>query len=81
MYKLSEKATEDIDSILDFSILNSGANLMLDYHESLEKCLDTLNENPDLGTEVDHIRPDYFCFYHRSHAIYYQIKKPILSAL
>ena len=74
MYSLSNKATADVDSILDYSIINFGANVMIDYHKSLEKCFETLDENPNLGTEVEHIRPDYLCFEHRLHLIFYKMK-------
>ncbi len=72
MYSLSNKASTDLDSILDYSIINFGANVMINYHKSLEKCFETLDGNPDLGTEVEHIRPDYLCFEHRSHLIFYK---------
>ena len=72
MYSLSTKASTDLDSILDYSIINFGANVMVKYHESLEKCFEILDENPSLGTEVEHIRPDYMCFEHHSHLIFYK---------
>jgi len=72
MYSLSAKASADLDSILDYSIINFGASVMIKYHESLEKCFETLDDNPDLGTEVEHIRSDYLCFQHRSHYIFYK---------
>ena len=72
MYRILEKASKDIDSILDYSMVNFGIEVMLEYHKSLETCFATLDENPDLGMEVDHIRSGYFCFHHRSHTIFYQ---------
>ena len=72
MYSLSVKASTDLDSILDYSIINFGASVMIEYHESLEKCFETLDDNPNLGIEVEHIRPDYLCFQHRSHLIFYK---------
>ena len=73
MYSFSKKASTDLDSILDYSIINFGVEVMIKYHKSLEKCLETLSDNPDLGTEVEHIRPDYLCFEHRSHLIFYKV--------
>ena len=72
MYSLSGKASTDLDSILDYSIINFGAIVMVEYHQSLEKCFDILDSNPDLGTEVDHICPNYMSFQHRSHLIFYK---------
>ena len=75
MYSLSNKANEDLDSILDYSIINFGVDVMIDYHNSLENCFEILANNPNLGTEVEHIRPEYLCFQHRSHSIFYKKEK------
>lgn len=72
MYNLSSKASTDLDSILDYSIVNFGTKVMIKYHKSLERCFETLVENPDLGIEINHIRADYLCFEHRSHLIFYK---------
>lgn len=72
MNSFSEKASTDLDSILDYSIINFGVAVMMEYHHSLEKCFAILGENPDLGTNVDHVCSDYLCFYFRSHAIFYK---------
>ena len=75
MYSLSVEASTDLDSILDYSFINFGANVMIKYHKSLEKCFEILDDNPDLGTEVEHIRADYLCFQHRSHLIFFKKRK------
>jgi len=72
MIRFSNKASSDLDSILDYSIINFGIAVTVDYHTTLEKCLETLDKNSDLGTKVDHIRSDYLCFGHRSHLIFYK---------
>lgn len=72
MYSLSNKASTDLDSILDYSITTFGANIMTNYLKSLEKCFEILAVNPDLGTKVEHIFSDYLCFEHRSHLIFYK---------
>ena len=72
MYSLSSKAGTDLDSILDYSIINFGTDVMIKYHKSLEKCFETLDDNPYLGREVEHIRSDYMCFEHRSHLVFYK---------
>ena len=73
MYSLSEQASCDLDSILDYSMDNFGVEVMLGYHHSLERCFTLLAEHPDLGTAAEHVRDDYFCFYHRSHAVFYTL--------
>jgi len=70
--RLSNKASSDLDAILDYSIITFGMTVTLDYHAALEKCFDTLDKNPDLGTKVEHIRSTYLCFKHRSHLIFYK---------
>ena len=75
MYSLSSKASEDLDAILDYSIINFGVNIMIEYHISLENCFDILADNPNLGIEVEHIRLEYLCFQHRSHSIFYKKEK------
>jgi len=67
MISLSNRAGNDLDSIINF-----GLAVTVDYHTALEKCFETLDKNPDLGTKVDHIRSDYLCFEHRSHLIFYK---------
>ena len=79
MFKLSNKASDDLDNILDYSIINFGVEHTISYHQSLEKCFEMLDTNPDLGTSIDSIRPDYLYFGHRSHSIFYKkIEKDIL---
>jgi toxin ParE1/3/4 len=74
MYSLSKKASIDLDSILDYSIINFGTKAMHKYHKSLENCLISLNKNSDLGVKIEHIRFDYRCFQHQSHLIFYKKK-------
>jgi toxin ParE1/3/4 len=74
MYKLSIKATKDIQDIIEYTIKDFGYDTMLAYYNSLEKCLYTLSENPDIGLNYNHIDSGYLCFYHRSHAIFYKEK-------
>ncbi|PHS26805.1 MAG: hypothetical protein COA83_01955 [Methylophaga sp.] len=72
MIRFSNKASRDLDAILDYSIINFGLAVTVDYHTTLETCFETLDTNPDLGTRVEHIRSDYLCFEHRSHLIFYK---------
>ena len=72
MYSLSEKAAEDLENILDYSYVNFGMLVMQDYYDSLDKCLNTLDRNPDLGLKTEYVSLNYRCFYHRSHMIFYK---------
>ncbi len=71
MYKLSEAAAEDIESILARSILDFGLGRTETYALSLTQCLELLGDNPEMGSTVDDIRPGYRCFLHERHAIFY----------
>ena len=75
MYSLSVEASTDLDSILDYSFNKFGANVMVKYHKSLQKCFEILDDNPGLGSEVEHIRSDYLYFQHRSHLIFFKKRK------
>ena len=73
-YKLSELASQDIDSIIDYTIQNFGYKAMIKYHKSLELCIETLAENPLMGLQSDFIKENYYRFNHQSHVVFYQIK-------
>ena len=75
MYKLSTKATEDIEHIIDYTVVNFGSSIAIEYHKSLKSCFDILSNNPSIGVNYDHIRKDYLCYYHRSHAIFFKKNK------
>jgi|SaaInl4_135m_RNA_FD_contig_31_1481437_length_1250_multi_8_in_0_out_0_2 toxin ParE1/3/4 len=74
MYELSSKAIEDIEGVIDYTVKNFGYDGMLVYHQSLDKCFQTLSKNPDIGLNYDHVGFGYFCFYHQSHAVFYKKK-------
>ena len=73
MYKISELASQDIDSIIDYTIENFGVDVMVDYHSSLENCFEAIAANPEIGMESNFIRNGYLRFNHRSHVIFYQV--------
>ena len=75
MYSLSTEASEDLDAILDYSILNFGLDVMIDYHSTLEDCFKSIEENPKLGINIEYIQKDYLYFKHRSHLIFYKINE------
>ncbi len=72
-YKLSDLATEDIDSIIDYTVENFGYKAMIEYHQSLEHCFKTLADNPLMGLPSDFIKEKYYRFNHQSHVVFYQI--------
>jgi len=72
MLSFSEQATSDLDAILDYSFIKFGAQVMMEYHHSLDQCFENLDSHPELGTQVDYIRTGYRRFEHRSHCLFYQ---------
>ena len=72
MYKLSKLAKQDINSIIDYTFLNFGADAMINYHTTLQRCFETIDDNPEIGLKSDYIIQDYYRFNHRSHVVYYK---------
>lgn len=73
MYKLSRAAARDIEIILERSIIDFGFKQTDLYSISLEKCLNLINKNPNMGAGAGDIHPDYRRFRHSSHVIFYRI--------
>ncbi len=71
MYKLSEAAASDIETILTRSVLDFGVERTETYFRSLTHCLELLGDSPEMGSTVDDIRQGYRCFLHESHVIFY----------
>lgn len=78
MYKISNLAEADIASILDFSYEQFGMDVMINYHESLTSCFETLAQNPQIGLKSDCIRDGYFRFNHQSHVVFYKIQAEMI---
>ena len=74
MYKLSEAASQDIERLLDQSIIDFGLLQTEAYYNDLTHCLSLLAENPEMGTGADDIRAGYRRFPHESHLIFYTIQ-------
>jgi len=72
MYELSQAAAQDLEEILDRSIVDFGPIQTERYFESLNRCLGLLGENPGMGSTADEIRPGYRRFGHQSHVIFYR---------
>ena len=71
-YELSKDAEEDIDALLEDSIVRFSIDQTEHYFQSLENCLILLSDNPKMGTTADQVRRGYRYFSHESHVIFYQ---------
>jgi toxin ParE1/3/4 len=72
MYELSDAAAEDVEKILNRSLIDFGLHQTELYYISLKTCLELLGENPGIGTPADDLRPGYRRFVHESHVIFYR---------
>jgi toxin ParE1/3/4 len=70
-YELTASADEDLVDIYTYSFIRFGEAQADAYFESLERCLNRLAENPQLGRDVSFIRKGYRRFIHRRHSIYF----------
>jgi toxin ParE1/3/4 len=75
MYKLSRQADQDLEYILDYTVVNFGVDQAIRYYESLRNCLTVLDEQPGMGRAVEDIRGDYCRFEHRRHVIFYRLQE------
>lgn len=71
-YELSEADVEDIDAVLERSVVDFGPLQTGRYFTSLKRCLELLGANPMMGNSADDVRPGYRRFTHRSHVIFYR---------
>ena len=70
-YALSASADRDLTEIYRYSYAEFGELQADAYFESLDDCLTTLGENPELGRDVGLLRAGYRVFVHKRHSIYY----------
>ena len=74
MYKLSNKASQDLSEILEYSLLNHGVDQAEKYMNGISSFFDLLEDNPCLGHDfsvlLDGIRR---CEYER-HIIFYCLR-------
>ena len=74
-YQLTNAADEDLAELYAYSFIEFGEQRADAYFESLEECLQTLAEKPNLGVGVDLLRQKYLRFVHERHSVYYKKSK------
>ena len=72
MYRLSNGAAQDIEEILEQSLVEFGLLQTENYLNSLTRCLKLLGDHPEMGRTAEEIRPGYRRFPHKSHLIFYK---------
>ena len=72
-YQLTEEAVRDVEGILEYSVINFGANQAQHYFEALKECIELLADNPGMGHSAEDILSDYLRFSFESHVIFYKV--------
>ncbi|MHB1015021.1 MAG: type II toxin-antitoxin system RelE/ParE family toxin [Desulfurivibrionaceae bacterium] len=72
MYRLSNGAAQDIEEILEQSLVEVGLLQTENYLNSLTRCLKLLGDHPEIGRTAEDIRPGYRRFPHKSHLTFYK---------
>ncbi|MFU0887733.1 type II toxin-antitoxin system RelE/ParE family toxin [Kluyvera sichuanensis] len=75
MYKLSNSAVEDFESIYEFTWYKFGAHQADKYTRELDTLFSLLAKNPAMGHDCSALKEGIRQHNHRQHAIYYQLKE------
>jgi toxin ParE1/3/4 len=69
-YQLTDEAARDVEEILEYSVINFGADQAQHYFEALKECIALLADNPRIGHSAEDILPDFLRFPFESHVIF-----------
>ena len=72
MFKLTDLAAEDFESIYEYTLLNFGIEQADFYTEELETVLNLLSKSPKIGRDVSNLVSNVRRHDHASHAIFYK---------
>ncbi|MEZ5690032.1 MAG: type II toxin-antitoxin system RelE/ParE family toxin [Rickettsiales bacterium] len=72
LYKFTEIAEHDLSQIVDYTRNRWGSGKALEYIDGLEKIVQRLAVNPDIGIKRDGIRKNILIFPYISHVICYE---------
>ena len=70
-YRLTTRAESDLAQIADYTIETFGIEQARRYGDALEKCFQTIADNPSLGREADELAPNLRRLQHKSHVVFY----------
>jgi toxin ParE1/3/4 len=71
VFDFTDKAEQDLEKIVDFTIERWGASQALKYIEDLEEIAQMLADHPDMGLNRDELSLELLSFSHQSHILYY----------
>jgi toxin ParE1/3/4 len=72
-YLLSPAAQADLEQIWDYTNLHWDADQADEYLRELQRAIELVAVNPQIGRVCDEIRPGYRKLTARSHTLYYRI--------
>jgi len=72
VYKISGKASADVDDIYEYTIVNFGIEQARTYLHGLSDCFKTLAENPLRGRAADELAPELRRYEYQSHVVFYR---------
>ncbi|MBX3257839.1 MAG: type II toxin-antitoxin system RelE/ParE family toxin [Chitinophagaceae bacterium] len=72
-YKLSAKASEDIESIWLYTFENWSLKQADRYINLIFDEIEYLSDNPNSGKDLSHVRKNYRCAKVKSHLIFYRL--------
>lgn len=74
IYKLSNDARGDLNSIYYYGVVELGLNQADEYYDGLLERFDRISEAPLMYQKIDHIREGYRRSVYGKHSIYYLLK-------
>ena len=77
--KLSPKARKDFSSILRYTNEKWGTSQLLIYRGLVDKALETIRANPDIGHRHDDLPPTHRIYLVGSHVIVYRLKGDVIG--
>lgn len=72
VYKLSGKASADVDDIYEYTIVNFGIEQARKYLHGLGDCFKALAENPLQGRAADELASELRRYEYQSHVVFYR---------
>lgn len=71
---LSRLAVQDIETLIESSLLQFGMEQTERYQQDLDWCLSLLATEPEIGVSIDEVRAGYRKFPYDSHVIYCKVR-------
>ena len=72
VYKLSGKASADVEDIYEYTIVNFGIEQARTYLHGLDDCFNALAENPLRGRAADELASELRRYEYQSHVVFYR---------